>query len=64
MKGDYKVRKQRIQKYLKLTKKLVGELEQVEFMQVLWSLNLKVDEVAWEVSSDVREKPLGMKLEV
>jgi len=33
IKGDYEAKEQRMQKYLKLTNQLVGELEQVKFMQ-------------------------------
>ena len=33
IKGDYEAKEQRIQKYPKLTNQLVGELEQVKFMQ-------------------------------
>ena len=35
IKGDYKEKEQRIQKYLKLMNQLVREFGQVEFMQVL-----------------------------
>ena len=34
IKGDYEVKEERMQKYLKLTKHLAQELEEVEFVQV------------------------------
>jgi len=34
IKGDYKAKEQRMQKYLKLTNQLARDIEQVEFAQV------------------------------
>ena len=34
IKGDYEVKEERMQKYLKLTKHLAQEFEEVEFVQV------------------------------
>lgn len=46
VKGEYKAKEQRMQKYLKLTNQLVGEIKRVKFLQVPQSLNTEVEEVA------------------
>ena len=43
---------------------LARDLEQVEFMQVPRSLNMEVDEVVRPASSEVKDNPLGIRMEV
>ena len=46
IKGDYKAKEERMQKYLKLTKHLIQEFEEVEFEQVPRSQNMVADEIS------------------
>ena len=46
IKADYEAKEERMQKYLKLTKHLTQEFEEVEFVQVLRSQNMAVDEIS------------------
>lgn len=64
IKGDYKAKEQRMQKYLKLTNQLARDIEQVEFAQVPRSLNAEANEVARQASSDAKDEPLGIRLGV
>ena len=52
IKGDYEVKEERMQKYLKLTKHLIQEFEEVEFEQVPRSQNMAADEISKLVSSE------------
>ena len=44
IKGEYEVKKERMQKYLRLTRHLTREFDKVEFVQVLRNLNMVADE--------------------
>ena len=46
IKGEYEVKEERMQKYLRLTKYLVHEFDRVEFTQVPRSQNMEVDKLA------------------
>ena len=52
MKGDYEAKEERMQKYLKLTKHLIQEFEEVEFEQVPKSQNTATDEISKLASSE------------
>ena len=45
IKGEYKAKEERMQKYLRLTKHLTQEFEKVEFVQVPRSQNMVADEI-------------------
>ena len=51
IKGDYEAKEERMQKYLKLTKHLTQEFEEVEFVQVP-SQNMAADEISKLASSE------------
>ena len=59
--GEYEAKESRMQKYLKLTNQIIGELEQVNFIQVLWSQNSKV--AIYTSSKDGTSLP-NLKLEI
>ena len=59
--GEYEAKESRMQKYLKLTNQIIGELEQVNFIQVLWSQNSKV--AIYMSSKDGTSLP-NLKLEI
>ena len=59
IKGDYEVKEQRMERYLKLTNQLARDLEQVKFMQVPRSSNMEADEVARQALSVVEDDLLG-----
>ena len=52
IRGDYEVKEERMQKYLRLTKHLIQEFEGVEFEQVPRSQNTVVDEISKLASSE------------
>ena len=52
--GEYETKETRMQRYLKLTNQMIGELEKVNFIQVPRSRNLKADEVGRYASSNNR----------
>ena len=51
IKGDYEAKEERMQKYLKLTKHLTQEFEEVEFVQVPRSQNTAADKISKLASS-------------
>ena len=65
IKGDYEAKKERMQKYLKLTKHLTQEFEEVEFVQVPRSQNTAADEISKLASSEERwiDKDLAMEIQ-
>ena len=46
IKGDYKVKEERMQKYVRLTRHLTQEFDRVEFVQIPRSQNMTADEVS------------------
>ena len=46
IKGDYEAKKERMQKYVRLTRNLTQEFDRVEFAQIPRSQNMIVDEVS------------------
>ena len=65
IKGDYEAKKERMQKYLKLTKHLTQEFEEVEFVQVPRSQNMAADEISKLASSEEgwMDKDLAMEIQ-
>ena len=52
IKGDYKAKEERMQKYVRLTRHLTQEFDKVEFEQIPRSQNMTADEVSKLASSD------------
>ena len=52
IKGDYEVKEERMQKYLRLTKHLIVEFDEVEFVQVPRNQNMVADEISKLASSE------------
>ena len=46
IKGEYEVKKERMQKYLRLTRHLTREFDKVEFVQVLRNQIVLADEIS------------------
>ena len=64
IKGEYEVKEERMQKYLRLTKYLVQEFDRVEFTQVPRSQNMEVDKLAKQASSQKGPTSTNLKMEV
>ena len=64
IKGEYEVKEERMQKYLRLTKYLVQEFDRVEFTQVPRSQNMEVDKLAKQASSQKGPMSTDLKMEV
>ena len=64
IRGEYKAKEERMQKYLKLTKHLTQEFNMVEFMQIPRSQNIGADEVLKLASSEEREISTDLVMEV
>ena len=52
IKGEYKVKEERMQKYLRLTRHLTREFDEVEFVQVPRNQNVLADEISKLASSE------------
>ena len=52
IKGEYEVREERMQKYLRLTRHLTREFDKVEFVQVPKNQNVLADEISKLASSE------------
>ena len=63
IKGEFKAKETRMQKYLKLTNQLVNNFDRVKFVQVLRDQNAEADEVARSMSADNQAKVIDWKLE-
>ena len=64
IKEEYEARKERMQRYLRLTKHLTQDFDNVEFMQIPKSQNRVVDEVAKLASSEEGAASMGLMTEV
>ena len=64
IRDEYEAKKERMQKYLRLTKHLTQEFDWVEFMQIPRSQNMITDEIAKLVSSEERSTRMGLEMEV
>ena len=64
IRDEYEAKKERMQKYLKLTKHLTQEFDWVEFMQIPKSQNMIANEIAKQASLEERPTSMGLKMEV
>ena len=66
IKGEYKAKEERMQKYLRLTKHLTREFDEVEFIQVPRNQNTLADEISKLASSEEEElnNNLAMKEQI
>ena len=64
IKGEYEVKEDRLQKYLRLTNHLTQEFDWVDFTQVPRNQNLEVDEVARQALSEEGIMSLDLNIEV
>ena len=64
IKGEYEAKKERMQKYLRLTKHLTQEFDKVEFVQIPRSQNMVADEISKLASSKEGGISMGLAMEV
>ena len=64
IKGEYEVKEERMQKYLRLTKHLTREFDEVEFIQVPRNQNALADEILKLASSEEGELGNNLAMEV
>ena len=64
IKEEYEAKDERMQKYLKLSKKLTQEFDRVEFAQILRCQNIVVDEILKQASSEEGPTSINLKMEV
>ena len=64
IKGEYKAKEERMQKYLKLTKHLTQEFDKLEFMQILRHQNMAAHEIAKMASSEEGSMSMELNMEV
>ena len=64
IKEEYEAKEERKQKYLKLTKRLTQEFNKVEFVQILRSQNIIVDEITKLALSEERSTSTGSETEI
>ena len=61
---EYEAKEERLQKYLRLTKRLTREFDKVEFVQIPRSQNMIANEIAKLASSEEGSMSTGLKMEV
>ena len=64
IKGEYEAKEERMQKYLRLTKHLMREFDEVEFIQVPRNQNALADEISKLASSEEGEPSNNLAMEV
>ena len=64
IKGDYEAKKERMQKYVRLTRNLTQEFDRVEFAQIPRSQNMIADEVSKLASSEKEGISTNLEMEV
>nr|XP_023924002.1 uncharacterized protein LOC112035401 [Quercus suber] len=64
VRGEYKAKEERMQKYLRLTKRLIQEFEKVEFIRIPRSQNMAADEVSKIASSEETEPRVDLMMEI
>ena len=64
IKGDYEVKEERMQKYVRLTRHLTQEFDKVEFAQIPKSQNMIADEVSKLASSEEKGISTNLEMEV
>nr|XP_023883755.1 uncharacterized protein LOC111996052 [Quercus suber] len=62
--GEYEAKEERMQKYLKLMKRLTQEFDGVEFVQIPKSQNMEADEVSKIASSEDGSTNVDLRMEV
>ena len=62
-KGDYDAKEERMQKYLKITKKILQHFNNVKFQQIPYKKNTKADFLARLASSDEHSISLELYME-
>ena len=63
IKEEYEANEERMQKYLKLTKRLTQEFDKVEFVQIPRSQNMIADEIAKIASLEKGSISMGLEME-
>ena len=63
IKEEYEANEERMQKYLKLTKRLTQEFDKVEFVQIPRSQNMIADEIAKIASLEEGSISMGLEME-
>ena len=63
IKEEYKAKEERMQKYLKLTKRLTQKFDKLEFVQIPKSQNMITDEITKLASSEEGSTSIGLKME-
>ena len=64
IKGDFEVKEERMQKYVRLTRHLTQEFDKVEFAQIPRSQNMTTDEVSKLASSEEEGISTNLEMEV
>ena len=64
IKGEYEAKEERMQKYLRLTKHLTREFDEVEFIQVLRNQNTLADEISKLASLEEEKLSNNLAMEV
>ena len=64
IKGEYEAKKERMQKYLRLTRHLMREFDKVEFVQVTKNQNVLADEISKLASSEEGGLSKNLTMEV
>ena len=64
IKGEYEAKKERMQKYLKLTKHLAQGFDKLEFVQIPRCQNMVADEIAKMASSEEGLMSMELRMEV
>nr|XP_023895560.1 uncharacterized protein LOC112007449 [Quercus suber] len=64
VRGEYEAKEERMQKYLRLTKRLIQEFEKVEFVRISRSQNMVIDEVSKIASSEETEPRADLMMEI
>ncbi|XP_050246504.1 uncharacterized protein LOC126694327 [Quercus robur] len=64
IRGEYEVKEERMQKYLRLMKHLTREFDTVEFVQIPRSQNMGADEVSKLASSEKGEISMDLMMEI
>ena len=63
IKEEYEAKEERMQKYLKLTKRLTQKFDKLEFVQIPRSQNMITDEITKLASSEEGSTSMGLKME-
>ena len=64
IKGKYKAKEERMQKYLRLTRHLTREFDKVEFVQVPRNQNVLADEISKLASSEEEGLSKNLTMEI